>query len=80
MKLPVVSKLASSNSLELLLLAEQALYNGEPLPIEVDGADEGEQLTHLIAAIWILNDMEMNGNDLKTSLRLYTKLVRDSIV
>lgn len=79
MKLPVVRQLALWHSTEILMQAEQALYNGDTLPINVEGEDEGEQLTHLIAAIWVRNDMEHNSNDIKTSLRLYTQRVRNSI-
>ena len=52
---------------------------GEPLGIEVGGADEGEQLTHIMAAMEVLKDVQENGSDPKEALRNYTKRVRESI-
>jgi hypothetical protein len=79
MKIPVIKKLVENESLEALTAAEEALMEEQPLAIEVEGDDEGEQLTHVIAAAWILNYMEDNGVDFKTALREYTKKVRVSI-
>ena len=79
MKIPVIKKLLEAHSLESLQQAENNLYEGEALGIEVKGEDEGEQLTHIMAAIEILKDMAENGHDAKTALRNYTKRVRDSI-
>ncbi len=47
--------------------------------IKIEGKDEGEQLTHVLAAIFILEHMAENGVDLKTALREYTLKVRNSI-
>ncbi|WP_299706470.1 hypothetical protein [uncultured Pontibacter sp.] len=79
MKIPAIKKLVENESLEALVAAEEALMEEQPLAIEVEGNDEGEQLTHVIAAAWILNYMEDNGVDFKTALREYTKKVRVSI-
>ena len=57
MKVPVIKKLAETYSLEELQNAEKAIYDEQQPSIEVEGEDEGEQLTHIIAAIWIKNDM-----------------------
>ncbi|MFT4876659.1 MAG: hypothetical protein ACI8S2_001396, partial [Bacteroidia bacterium] len=40
---------------------------------------EGEQLTHIIAAIFIKEHMAEHDSDLKTALREYTVKVRNSI-
>ncbi|MBX0334348.1 hypothetical protein K3G39_13985 [Pontibacter sp. HSC-14F20] len=79
MKIPVIKKLVENESLENLIAAEEALMEEQPLAIEVEGDDEGEQLTHVIAAAWILNYMNDNGVDFKAALREYTKKVRVSI-
>ena len=43
------------------------------MPFEVHGEDDGEVLTHILAAKWILEDMESNGRALKESLRAYSQ-------
>jgi hypothetical protein len=79
MKLAVIKKLAETQTLESLRQAEDAILNEEKPSIEIEGEDEGEQLTHAIAAIQILSDMEIQGVDLRTALRAYTERVRNSI-
>lgn len=79
MDLPAVKKLVESCSLDELKQAEACLYEEQTLPIEVDGADEGEQLTHILAAIWIMEDMANRDVKLSESLRDYTRKVRTSI-
>jgi hypothetical protein len=79
MKLAVIKKLAETQTIDNLRLAEEAILNEEKPQIEIDGEDEGEQLTHAIAAIQILSDMEKEGVDLRTALRAYTERVRNSI-
>ncbi|MFD2514058.1 DUF6952 family protein [Pontibacter locisalis] len=79
MKIPAIKKLVENYNLHELMAAEEAIVDEQQPAIEVEGEDEGEQLTHVLAAVWILNDMEDNGNDFKTSLREYTKKVRVSI-
>ena len=50
-----------------LFLAEEALYNDLNTPTPIDGDDEGEQLTHVLAAIFIQEYVEENNSshDLK---------------
>jgi hypothetical protein len=79
MKIPVIKKLVESFTIDELAQAEAAIYEEQAPAIEVEGEDEGEQLTHIIAAMWIKNDMAEQGTDLKTSLRTYTQKVRKSI-
>ncbi|HAV25553.1 MAG TPA: hypothetical protein DCX01_05185 [Bacteroidetes bacterium] len=79
MKIPVIKKLAEAYSLADLRAAEEALYNEETPAIEILGDDEGEQLTHVLAAIFIKEHMSDNSSDLKTALREYTLKVRNSI-
>lgn len=79
MDLPIVKKLVELHTAEELKAAEAALYDEKPLPFEVEGKDEGEQLTHILAAIWIHEDMAQRGVKMAESLRDYTRKVRTSI-
>lgn len=79
MKIPVIRRLVESCTIEQLLKAENDLIEEKSLEIEVEGTDEGEQLTHIIAAAWILEEMKVKGLDFKDALREYTKKVRESI-
>jgi hypothetical protein len=79
MKLPVIKLLVETYTLEQLTAAEEAILNEETPAIEIEGSDEGEQLTHAIAAIEILKDVADNGADVRTAMRNYTQRVRNSI-
>ncbi|MDH5599131.1 MAG: hypothetical protein OEY34_08400 [Cyclobacteriaceae bacterium] len=78
MKIPVVKKLVEEYSSIQLQEAEEAILEENAPSIEVEGEDEGEQLTHIMAAIWIQEKMKM-GVDFKIALREYTGKVRNSI-
>jgi hypothetical protein len=78
MKLAEIKKLVENQTIEVLQLAEAQLIEGEVLSIAVGGADEGEQLTHIMAAIEVLKDMQ-DGTEMQEALRAYTRRVRDSI-
>ena len=79
MKIPAIKKLISIYSLEDLEEAEELLLKEKPIKIEVGGSDDGEQLTHIFAAIFILEEIAKNDVDFKTALRRYTEKVRNSI-
>ncbi len=79
MKMPVIKQLVETQTLQTLVEAEEALLDERQPDFEVPGEDEGEQLTHVFAAIFILNHMRDHGADFKTALREYTKKVRVSI-
>ncbi|MBB3697752.1 hypothetical protein KMW28_06145 [Flammeovirga yaeyamensis] len=78
MKIPVIKKLVETYSLEQLQAAEEALAEELTPEITIEGEDEGEQLTHAFAAIWIKEKVEA-GEEFKTALRAYTQMVRGSI-
>lgn len=78
MKLPIIRALAEQHSLEQLHAAEVALLEEQSPEIEVGGDDEGEQLTHLLGAIWIREQMA-GGADFKDAFRAFAQRVRDSI-
>jgi hypothetical protein len=79
MKIPVIKKLVEEQSLESLMKAEEAMLEEQTPEIEVEGDDEGEKLTHVLAAVWIISDMQKTGSDFRTSLRNYSQKVRKSI-
>lgn len=79
MQIPVIKKMVEKFTVEELEQAEQALLNEETLPPEIEGNDEGEQLTHIIASIWILEEMEKRDIPFPKALRAYTEKVRNSI-
>ncbi|GGG39881.1 DUF6952 family protein [Hymenobacter glacieicola] len=79
MKMPVIKRLVETQTLQSLVAAEEALLEEQTPAFEVEGEDEGEQLTHVFAAIFILNHMQDHSTDFKTALREYTAKVRVSI-
>ncbi len=79
MKISAIRKLVQNADLPSLKAAEDDLMEEKPLQIEVEGADEGEQLTHILAAIWVLEEVEKKGVTEKEALRAYTSRVRESI-
>lgn len=78
MKIPAIKKLVESYTIDELKKAEEALYDEQSIDIDVDGEDEGEKLTHILAAIDILSEME-KGTEFTQALRNYTQRVRKSI-
>jgi hypothetical protein len=79
MKVPVIKKIIETYNLTELNKAQESLENEQMPEIEIEGEDEGEQLTHVLAGIWILEQVEANNTDIKTELRNYTQRVRNSI-
>jgi hypothetical protein len=78
MKIPVIKQLVESFTLADLQQAEEALMNEQAPVIDIPGDDEGEQLTHVLAAIEIQNHMA-TGMAFPLALRQYTQRVRTSI-
>ncbi|MBO9700657.1 MAG: hypothetical protein J7604_10645 [Sporocytophaga sp.] len=79
MKIPAIKLLVENYTPSDLKQAENDLIEGEALKISVEGGDEGEQLTHVIAALWIMEEMSAKNIEFKEALREYTKKVRESI-
>lgn len=79
MKIPIIKKMVETLSLEQLQKAEEALIEEQPTIAEIEGADEGEKLTHTMAAIYIKNQMEKDKIEFSVALRNYTQRVRNSI-
>ena len=78
MKLPVIKTLVEKYTIEQLQQAEKALCEEKTPDIEVAGDDEGERLTHVLAAQYIKEQMA-SGMDYMDALRQYTQRVRTSI-
>jgi hypothetical protein len=79
LKIPSIKKLVESASIPDLRAAEDSILEGNIPAIIVEGDDEGEQLTHVLAAIEIKHAMEHHKQDFMTALRSYTQRVRTSI-
>ena len=79
MQIPVIKNLVETRSVEELTEAEEALMEEQPLPFEIEGEDDGEILTHIMAAVWILERMESHELPFAKALREYTQKVRNSI-
>ena len=79
MKIPSIKALVELYSLDELAQAEEAIMNEETPQIDIGGDDEGEKLTHVLAAIYILDKIASEGYDFKKALREYTGKVRESI-
>lgn len=79
MHLPSIKLLIENNEIAALETAEVTLLEGNTPEIEIPGADEGEQLTHILAAIWVKKEMQKEDVALNDALRTYTARVRNSI-
>lgn len=79
MQIPEIKRLVENHSVEDLTNAENALMEEQELPIEINGEDDGEVLTHIIAAVWILEKMASHDLPFAKALREYTQKVRNSI-
>jgi len=79
MNIPVIKAIIEKYTIEELNAAEEAMMNEETSQIEIEGKDEGEQLTHVLAAIWIKNHMNQTGESVGKAVRAYSVKVRKSI-
>lgn len=79
MKIPAIKKLVESYQLPQLQDAEAALLEEQQPAIDIEGDDEGEQLTHVLAAIYIKDKMDNHGTAFNQALRDFSQRVRNSI-
>lgn len=79
MNIQIIKKLTETYTVEQLNAAEDDLLNERPLSIEVEGKDEGEKLTHILAAAYCKQEMQASGININQAVRLYSQRVRDSI-
>jgi hypothetical protein len=79
MKIPAIKKLVENYSLPQLQEAENAILEEKTPAIEVEGDDEGECLTHILASIYIKDRMEHHATPFNQALRDFSQRVRNSI-
>lgn len=79
MQIPVIKKLVETYTLAQLQDAESAMIEEQKPTIEVEGKDEGECLTHVLASIYIKDKMENHGIAFNQALRDFSQRVRNSI-
>ena len=79
MQIPIIKKIAEKYTAAELQKAEEALLEELTPEIEIEGKDEGEKLTHIMAALWVKEEMEKNGLPVGKAVRNYTVKVRNSI-
>lgn len=74
-----VKVLVENYTIDQLTEAEYELIRGEDPSIAVKGSDASEKLTHLLAAVHILEQMKSEGTEFSTAFRQYILQVRESI-
>jgi homoserine dehydrogenase len=79
MKIASIKKAVENYSIPELKKAEENLMEEQPPEIDIDGDDEGEKLTHILAALWIKEQMQKNNSDFRSEVRNYSQKVRTSI-
>ena len=79
MQIAVIKQLVETHTPIELRAAEDAIINDQKPAIPIEGKDEGEKLTHVLAAIEIHSDMKKNNLDFRTALRNFMQRVRNSI-
>jgi hypothetical protein len=80
MQIKAIKNLLDKYSLEELQSKENALLEGEELSFDdVEGVDDGEQLTHLTGAIWCIEESTKKGTKPQAEVRNFVSRVRNSI-
>ena len=79
MKPAAIRLLAESWPLARLEAAEQALLAGQSPGCAVPGDDAGEQLTHVLAAIFIQHYMKSHAADFQAAARVFFQKVREAV-
>lgn len=74
MNVEAIQKLVEAKyPIDILDEAEMALLNEEEPLIKIDGENDGDQITTLIAAKWIIEEMQSSECDFNTALKKYEK-------
>lgn len=79
MKIPAIKKLVETYSIAQLQNAENALCEEATPEITIEGDDEGEKLTHVLASIFIKDKIEKESYSFNQALREFSQRVRNSI-
>jgi len=78
-KIPAIKKLVETYTIAQLQEAENSMMEEQKPAIDIEGDDEGEQLTHVLASIYIKDKMENEGVVFNQALRDFSQRVRKSI-
>lgn len=62
-----------------LRAAEADLLEERQPGFDIVGEDDGERLTHVMAALWVRAHQRESGGEIMSAIRDYTKKVRSSI-
>ena len=73
MKIPEIKRLVTIYTLDALEKAELALIQEESMPFEVHGEDDGEVLTHILAANGFLKTWKAMEENLRSLLEHIAK-------
>jgi len=79
MNINSIKAIVENYSIAQMQAAENELLNEEPLSINIEGKDEGEKLTHILAAIFCKQEMQKDNITIIQAIRLYSQRVRGSI-
>ncbi len=79
MNINSIKAIVENYSIEQMQTAENELLEEQPLSITIEGKDEGEQLTHILAAIFCKHEMQKENININQAIRLYSQRVRGSI-
>ena len=79
MNVTVIKQLVEDYSIEQLVKAEEAMLEETNPEIEIAGKDEGEKLTHVLAAIFCKHEMHRENININQAVRLYSQRVRGSL-
>ena len=76
MRYDVVENLVETRTEGDLLAAKEIVLRGQGVPSWVAGANEGDQLANLCAALYVLNQMKQ-GIRLEVAFRHYSTQIRE---
>ena len=79
MKVPAIKKIVESYTVAEMQSAEEMLMEEQTPSIDIEGDDEGEKLTHVMASIFIKTKMQEESIPFTQALRAFTQRVRNSI-
>lgn len=79
MEISSIRSLVEKHTLSELREAEFAIIQEKSLKIRVEGKDQAERLSHVIAAVWILEEMASKELEFNQALCAYNKKVRDQV-
>lgn len=79
MNIAAIKALVEHYDNHALQQAEADLLEGSTPKIEIQGRDEGEQLTHILAALWVVQHIKESACSIPDAVRAYSQRIRKSI-